>query len=299
MKDNEITEEAHHNWYIQHKITCPAKYSEYASVHLESLLAPLVVRPAYDRGIIFTGAVYDGDNKTDAALKDADIHNTLGFDIEIGRLECLSHVLKGMKSNLCKKQEVVLKDARTSKKVHTKELMKKGKSKKEATKILTPEYAGTLRKVSKSRESWKSSDTSVEIKHLSEAMCGQVASYYRLAVQRNKGDTDAIIKAVKAIPYHLGANDNNASEYHRFCPFEEDSWCQYQSVKYNKKPLPNHPNYLSEEAVNIILDLYDEFKLTTPGFIEKIKTSLTSKNNEAIHSVLLTSFRRKKILAMY
>ena len=231
LRDNEITEEEHHNWYILHKITCPAKYSEYASVHLESLLKPLVARQAYDRGIIFTGVVSNGDNKTDPALRDADIYNILGFDIEIGRLECLSHVLKRMKSNLCKKQEVVLKDARTSKKVHTKELTKKGKSKKEATKILTPEYAGSLRKVSQSRESWKSSDTSVEIKHLSEAMCGQVASYYRLAVQRNKGDTDVIIKAVKAIPYHLGANDNNASEYHRFCPFEEDSWCQYQSAK--------------------------------------------------------------------
>ena len=116
-------------------------------------------------------------------------------------------------------------------------------------------------------------------------MCGQIASYYRLAIQRNKGDINAIIKAIKAIPYHLGANDTNAEDYHRFCPFEQNSWCQCQSAKYDKKPLPHHPNYLSEEAVNIILDLYDEFKLTTPSFIEKIKTSLTSNNNEAIHSV--------------
>ena len=132
-----------------------------------------------------------------------------------------------MKSNLCKKQEVVLKDARTSNKVHIKELMKNGKRKKDASKLLSQEYAGSLRKVSKSWESWKCSGTFVEIKHLSEAMCGQIASYYRLAVQRNKGDIDAIIKAVRAIPYHLGANDNNAEEYHRFCPCEQRSWCQY------------------------------------------------------------------------
>ena len=294
LRDNEINEEQHHDWYLQHKTTCPAKYSEYASVHLESLLAPLVVRQAYDRGVIFTGVVSDGDNKTDAAIKDADIYKTLGFDLEIGRLECLSHVLKRMKSNLCKKQVVELKDARTSKKVHTKELMKSGKSKKEASKILAAEYAGTLRKVSKTREIWESSSTSVEIKNLSEAMCGQIASYYRLAVQRNKGDTQAIIKAVKAIPYHLGANDDNSEEYHRFCPFEKDSWCLYQSAKYNKKPSPHHPNYLSEGAVKIILDLYDEFKLTTPGFIEKIKTSFTSNNNEAIHSVLFDIVPKKE-----
>ena len=57
------------------------------------------MRQAYDRGIIFSGVVSDGDNKTDAALKDADIYKTLGFDIENGRLECLNHVLKMMKTN--------------------------------------------------------------------------------------------------------------------------------------------------------------------------------------------------------
>ena len=114
----------------------------------------------------FTGIVSDGDNKTDEAIKEADIYKILGFDLEIGRLECLIHVLKRMKTNLCKKQEVVLKDARNSKKVHTKELMKKGKIRKEAGKILAREYEGTLRKTSKTRESWKSSANSVEIKYL-------------------------------------------------------------------------------------------------------------------------------------
>ena len=139
LRENEMTEEEHHDLYITHQSNCPAKYSEYESVRLESLLAPLVVRQAYDRGVIFTGAVSDGDNKTDAALKEAKIYDTLGFDLEIGRLECLSHVLKRMKSNLCKKQVAVLKESRTSYKVHTKELMKNGKSKKEASKILGPE----------------------------------------------------------------------------------------------------------------------------------------------------------------
>ena len=116
-----------------------------------------------------------------------------------------------MKTNLCKKQGAVLKESRASYKVHSKELMKKGKSKKEASKILAPENAVTLKNISKRRECWKSSsDPSIEIKHLSEAMCGQIASYYRLAIQRNKGDIEAIIKAAKAIPYHLGANNTNA-----------------------------------------------------------------------------------------
>ena len=90
LRENEITGEEHHDWYISHQSNCPAKYSEYTSVHLESLLAPLVARQAYDRGVIFTGVVSDGDNKNDAALKEAKIYTTLGFDLEIGRLECLA-----------------------------------------------------------------------------------------------------------------------------------------------------------------------------------------------------------------
>ena len=187
LRENEITEEEHHDWYITHHSKCHAKYSEYASVHLKSLLAPLLVRQACDRGVIFTGIVSEGDNKTDVALKEAKVYANLVFDLEIGRLECLSHVLKRMKTNLCKKQEAVLKESRTYK-VNTQELMKKGK-RKEASKIPEPEYAGTLKKVSKCRESEKSSSSpSIAIKHLSEAMCGQISSYYRLAIQRKKGD---------------------------------------------------------------------------------------------------------------
>ena len=138
-----------------------------------SLLAPLVVTKAYHRGIIFSGIVSDGDNKTNAALKDAKIYTSFGLDLEIDRLECLSHVLKRMETNLCKRQESVQKDARTSKKVHTKELMKSGKGKKEVTKTLVAEYVRSLKKVSKGRESCKcTAGTSVEIKHLSDAMCG-------------------------------------------------------------------------------------------------------------------------------
>ena len=102
--------------------------------------------------------------------------------------------------------------------------------------------------------------------------------------------------AVKTIPYHLGANDTNADEYHRYCPNEHNSWCQYQNAKYDNQPLPHHPNYLSEEAVNIVLELYAEFKLTTPSFIEKIKTSLTFNNNEAIHSILFDIVPKKETI---
>ena len=101
-------------------------------------------------------------------------------------------------------------------------------------------------------------------------------------------------KAIKAIPYHLGANDNNASEYHRFCPYERDSWCQYQSAKFDKRPPPHHPSYLSQDAVNIILGIYEEFQLITPDFVEKIKSTKASNHSEAIHSVLFDIVPQKE-----
>ena len=48
-------------------------------------------------------------SKTDVELKNAAIYHKLGLDLEIDRLECLSHVAKRMKTNLCKKQDAVLK----------------------------------------------------------------------------------------------------------------------------------------------------------------------------------------------
>ena len=76
-------------------------------------------------------------------------------------------------------------------------------------------------------------------------MCGQVASYYRLAVTRNRGNVPAIIEAINAIPLHLSANDDNAEENHNIYPMFADTWCRYNAAKYTKEPIPN-PSELSE-----------------------------------------------------
>ena len=101
LNKKQISEIDYRVWVENHKSICPAQYSEFASVQLKSALAPVVVRQAYDRGIIFSGLVCDGDNKTIEALKDARVYQQLGEDLDISRLECLSHVAKRMKINLC------------------------------------------------------------------------------------------------------------------------------------------------------------------------------------------------------
>ncbi|KAI6661844.1 hypothetical protein LOD99_9796 [Oopsacas minuta] len=123
-------------------------------------------------------------------------------------------------------------------------------------------------------------------------MCGQIASYYRLAVQRNKGDVQAIIRAIKAIPLHLEANNKNAVNNHQYYLSIQNSWCQYQAAIVDKKPPPHHPNYLSHDAVNIIDVTSRSFKLDTPSFIHKISGGRTSNNNEAIHSILFSMVKK-------
>ena len=119
-------------------------------------------------------------------------------------------------------------------------------------------------------------------------MCAQIASYYRLAVQRNAGDVPAILTAFQAIPLHLSANDKNAEEHHRHCPFTSDSWYRYQSAKFHDEPLPTHPNYLGDEAKQLILDLFRDFGYDSAEFVDKVSTGLSSNNNESLHNLLFT-----------
>ena len=284
-----------------HKFICLGQYSEFASVQLESALAPVVVRQAYSRGIIFSGIVCDGDNKTIEALKDARVYQQFGQNLEINRLECLSHVVKKMKINLCNRQKAVLKAARNDKKAEVRYLMKeKQMNKQEINKKIGRKYVGTIKEDSKTSEGWKgeSIKKSVAINHISVAMCAQIASYFRLAVQRNKNDISSIIRAINAIPLHLGASDENAATNHRYCPHCQNSLCQYQAAIFNDRTVLHHPNYPSQTAVDLIFSTFDDFKYNNEEFIDTISDGITSNHNEAIHSILSQMFRKTEAVGM-
>ena len=148
-----------------------------------------------------------------------------------------SHVAKRMKINLCKRQEKILKDSRTSmagaKKFYQEKL---AMTENEVRKELK-EYAETLRRTNVPRDDWDSV-TSLPVKHVSDSMTGQIASYYRMVVKRNPGNIDAIIESVNAIPLHLGATDVNAAENHRNYPKHSASWCRYQKAISLAEPIP-------------------------------------------------------------
>ena len=148
-------------------------------------------------------------------------------------------------------------------------------------------FRGKLQRSSKVRDAWDNAPGEI-IKHLSLALCGQIASYYRLAVQRHSGIVPAIIEAIKAIPLHLSANDLNAENNHRFCPYSASSWRIYQAAKYTNGTIPSHLHYLGDEATALIFELFEDFGYDSPEFIEKISEGRTSNHNEAIHSVLFS-----------
>ena len=77
LKREQISIEEFDTRMVEHKVTCPAEYSDLESVHLESAIAPRVISEALDRGVRFTGIVSDGDNKTHEILQKAGVYNHL------------------------------------------------------------------------------------------------------------------------------------------------------------------------------------------------------------------------------
>ena len=285
---NSITQEECNIEKANHKAICPAEYSELSSVHLESAIAPnKVISDALDRGVVFSAIVTDGDNKTNDTLENADIYRSLPGSPSIQRFECIAHVAKRMKSHLFKRQEKVLKVSRADKAAKSREMSRKGTSKAGIKKVLDEQFRGTLQRSSKSREAWQSG-ANEKINHLSISMCAQIASYYRLAVQRNSGDVPAILNAIMAISLHLSVNHENAEQHHLHCPFTSDSWCRFQSAKFNRQPIPTHPNYLGDNATNLILELFHDFGYDTAEFVDKVSTGLSSNHNESLHNLLFT-----------
>ena len=273
-----------------HAPHCAAKYSAYASVQLESALAPSVVRSALSRGIIFSGIVTDGDNKTYEVLRKADLYREVGADIE--RLECLAHVAKRLKTNLCKAQEKCLKSNRTEKEIQKRLMTAKSMPQSRIKKELGS-FKGKLRKDSTKRAVW-GLQQSKSIQTISDATAAQIASYFKLAVKRNPENVRAIVDAVNAIPLHLSANDDNADEHHRLCPKGHNSWCRYQSALSKGIPFPRHPNYLSLDAAKVVEKVFKEFAYNTPNFIEKVQQGHTSNHNESLHSVLWTMVHKNE-----
>ena len=73
-----------------------------------------------------------------------------------------------------------------------------------------------------------------EIKCMTRSIAGRISHLYRLALENNEGNPTSAKDEINAIPYHIGANDNNAAENHRLCLCVKNSWCDYQRALFDK-----------------------------------------------------------------
>ena len=118
-----------------------------------------------------------------------------------------------------------------------------------------------------------------EITHLTHVVCGNVAHFYRLALEHHDGDPIGTKAEVDAVPFHLG-ND------HKFCPNWEKSWCEH----YRKCGSPDPPKhlgyYISEELVHYISRIFTEYNYNDVNFLQTLSFGKTSNLNESLHGVL-------------
>ena len=230
-----------------HKIQCPAEYSELANIHLESAVAIDTLEQAYNRGIVFPTLVVKGDNDTVGSLNASDIYKKRGIDMEIQKIECLSHVMRTMMNNL----------------------------------FINRVETGTL---SIEKESVESQPN--EIENMTLAVAGRITHYYNLALKNNVDNLDGTMGEIQAIPLHLGANDSNAEENHQFCPFMENSWCNYKEAKFLNSPVPPHTDYLSKSLVEYVTRIFTKYRYNDVNFVKTIRYRTSTNNNEVLHSIL-------------
>ena len=204
LRTGNLDQDAYDAWHIDHKEQCPATYSDVSSVRLESELAPVILSQCLQRGVLITGLVCDGDNKTFSKVSECNLYREVGWSGEIERFECLAHVLKRMKSHLVDEQAKVLRANRAQKRFEKQLRLGQGQGSKEADKELKVKYHGKLVRTNVPRTDWGSeSGNQSRINYLSDALCGQIASYYRMAVIRYKGEASSIVDAINAIPQWL------------------------------------------------------------------------------------------------
>ena len=316
LEEHKIEQLEYDELVDSHWSTCPAKFSEYASVSLESELAPTILDQALERGIIFYGLVCDGDAKTFAKVTE---HNPYANTVPlhtIQRFECLAHVGKCMKDHLIEHQKDKLKQARASKKFELKYLEKEGMDSQKAKRHVDIQFKGQLVRKNVSRGPWGESPEepiyidstskkvpqvkshSTDIRFLTDEMCSRITSFYQLAVRQSLGNPDLILQSIQAIPLHLGANEFNSETNHKFCPKGVGSWCLYRnSIAHGQTP-PRHPKCLSPDSVELVQAVFSKYRYDTEFFVNKIAHAHTSNNNEAVHNILFSMVRKTDAIGL-
>ena len=116
---------------------------------------------------------------------------------------------------------------------------------------------------------------------LTDQLINSLQNYYGDALRRNKGDVDAMVKAVQASLLHCNSTDE--SPRHHLCPEGENSWCKYQRCKaigevyFHGPPIP-------KAIVQLLKPIYS--RLGNRALLERCVEGYTQNANEALHQLV-------------
>ena len=116
---------------------------------------------------------------------------------------------------------------------------------------------------------------------LTDKVINSLQNYYGDAIRRNKGDLQAMMKAVQATLLH--SNSSNEQPRHHLCPEGAESWCKWQKARTTGKEY-DHKDPLPDAIVQLIRSIYS--RLGSQSLLEKCVDGYTQNANEALHSTV-------------
>ena len=116
---------------------------------------------------------------------------------------------------------------------------------------------------------------------LTDKVIDSLQNYYGDAIRRNKGDLQAMMKAVQASLLH--SNSTNVWPRHHLCPVGPDSWCKWQ-VAQATGTVYDHKDPLPDAIVQLLHPIYS--RLGSRSLLEKCVQGYTQNVNEALHSTV-------------
>lgn len=126
---------------------------------------------------------------------------------------------------------------------------------------------------------------------LTNAAIQKIQTFYGLAIRRNTGSIDSMVKACWAVFFHIQSSNN--SPQHLFCPAGLDSWCKYNKAFYLKEKY-NHKKHFHIPTV-VMKELKPIFKsLSDRVLLQKCLKGKTQNPNESLNN-LIWSYLPKRV----
>lgn len=116
---------------------------------------------------------------------------------------------------------------------------------------------------------------------LTDQVIDKLQAYYGMAVRGNKGDLQAMAKAIWASLMHRVSTDEMPQ--HQYCPPGSTSWCKWQQQQAGG-PVYKHQNTIPDAIFRVIKPTYME--LSTRSLLQRCLRGATQNQNECFNGIV-------------